>query len=218
MIHLSPSAAVNATLFLLLSFSLVTWFLIFTKSWMQWKLNTLDEDFRTRFWAAANLIEAEKAAQGNEGSLARLFRAGTKSLREADKAGQSLQLSGDRQDILERGLRQQVQIEQHRLESGLMVLASIGSTAPFVGLFGTVWGIMTALQDIARAGTAGLDVVAGPVGEALIATAIGIAAAIPAVLAYNYGVRKVRLMVADLERFANDFLHVAMRTDFRLEA
>ena len=217
MIHFSPSPAVNATLFLLLSFSLVTWFLIFTKSWLQWQLHKMDEDFRTRFWAAANLTEAEKATQGNDGSLARLFRAGIHSLREADKAGQSLQLSGDRQDILERGLRQQVQIEQHRLESGLMVLASIGSTAPFVGLFGTVWGIMTALQDIARAGTAGLDVVAGPVGEALIATAIGIAAAIPAVLAYNYGVRKVRLMVADLERFANDFLHVAMRTDYRLK-
>jgi biopolymer transport protein ExbB len=218
MLTFSSSFAVNAALFLLLSFSLVTWFLIFTKGWLQWQLSELDTEFRKKFWAAATLQDAEQATKGNEGSLARLFRAGVQSLREADKAGQSLQMSGDRQDILERGLRQQVQIEQHRLESGLMALASVGSTAPFVGLFGTVWGIMTALQDIAKAGTAGLDVVAGPVGEALIATAIGIAVALPAVLAYNYGVRKVRLLVADHERFANDFLHLAMRTDFRLGA
>ncbi|TSA20433.1 MAG: MotA/TolQ/ExbB proton channel family protein [Betaproteobacteria bacterium] len=221
MLTLSSSFAVNAALFLLLGFSLVTWFLIFTKGWLQWQLNALDTDFRKKFWAAANLQDAERATHGNEGSLARLFRAGIQSLREiekAEQAGQSLQMSGDRQDILERGLRQQVQIEQHRLESGLMALASVGSTAPFVGLFGTVWGIMTALQDIAKAGTAGLDVVAGPVGEALVATAIGIAVALPAVLAYNYGVRKVRLLVADHERFANDFLHLAMRTDFRLGA
>lgn len=218
MLTLSSSFAVNAALFLLLGFSLVTWFLIFTKGWLQWQLSALDTEFRKKFWAAATLHDAEKATKGNEGSLARLFRAGVQSLREADKAGQSLQMSGDRQDILERGLRQQVQIEQHRLESGLMALASIGSTAPFVGLFGTVWGIMTALQDIAKAGTTGLDIVAGPVGEALIATAIGIAVALPAVLAYNYGVRKVRLLVADHERFANDFLHLAMRSDFRLGA
>jgi biopolymer transport protein ExbB len=90
-----------------------------------------------------------------------------------------------------------------------MVLASVGSTAPFVGLFGTVWGIMHALQDIARAGTASLDVVAGPVGEALIATAIGIAAAVPAVLAYNYGLRRLRLYLAQMEDFAANFLRVA---------
>jgi biopolymer transport protein ExbB len=97
-----------------------------------------------------------------------------------------------------------------------MILASIGSTAPFVGLFGTVWGIMNALQDISVSGSAGLDVVAGPVGEALIATAVGIATAIPAVLAYNYGLRRVRLYVAELEAFANDFLHLALKCGFNV--
>ena len=105
----------------------------------------------------------------------------------------------------------------HKLESGLMVLASIGSTAPFVGLFGTVWGIMHALQDISRTGSAGLDVVAGPIGEALIATAVGIATAIPAVLAYNYGLRQVRLYGAELEAFANDFLHLALKSGFSVK-
>jgi biopolymer transport protein ExbB len=90
-----------------------------------------------------------------------------------------------------------------------MLLASIGSTAPFVGLFGTVWGIMNAMENIARSGSSGLEVVAGPVGEALMATAMGIAAAVPAVLAYNYGVRVTRLSVAEMDRFANDFLVLA---------
>jgi biopolymer transport protein ExbB len=86
-----------------------------------------------------------------------------------------------------------------------------------VGLFGTVWGIMHALQNISAGGSAGLDAVAGPVGEALIATAIGIATAIPAVLAYNYGLRRVRLYVAELDDFATDFLHLAMKAGFAVE-
>jgi len=113
--------------------------------------------------------------------------------------------------VLEAGLRQQIQKEQHQLESGLMILASIGSTAPFVGLFGTVWGIMHALQDISRAGSASLEVVAGPVGEALVATAIGIATAVPAVLAYNYGLRRARLFIAEMEDFAANLMRVAMK-------
>jgi biopolymer transport protein ExbB len=97
-----------------------------------------------------------------------------------------------------------------------MILASIGSTAPFVGLFGTVWGIMHALTEISKAGSASLDVVAGPIGEALIATAIGIAAAIPAVLAYNYFLRQTKLFQTELENFATDFLHLALRTGFSM--
>ena len=98
-----------------------------------------------------------------------------------------------------------------------MALASIGSTAPFVGLFGTVWGIMRALKDISLSNSASLDIVAGPVGEALIATAFGIATAIPAVLAYNYGVRRVRTTVAGLDQFATAFLHLVMKTPYRAE-
>jgi biopolymer transport protein ExbB len=99
-----------------------------------------------------------------------------------------------------------------------MALASIGSTAPFIGLFGTVWGIKNALTDISLAGTATLNVVAGPVGDALIATAVGIATAVPAVLAYNYGVRRVRLSVAELEQFSTDFLNLAAKSEFRVES
>lgn len=218
MLTLSQSGAVNAALLLLIAFSAVTWFLILSKGWLQFQLRQWNEDFRARFWSAKSLAEAEQAARGNQGTLARLVVAGFATLKSDGQSGASLQQAGDRQEVLERSLRAQIQKEQHRLESGLMVLASVGSTAPFVGLFGTVWGIMNALQSIAASGSAGIDVVAGPVGEALIATAIGIAVAIPAVLAYNYGVRTVRLMVADLERFGNDFLHLAARSEFRIGA
>ncbi|MFA7239528.1 MAG: MotA/TolQ/ExbB proton channel family protein [Sulfuricellaceae bacterium] len=213
----SSSAIVNATLWLLIGFSVVTWTLIVMKVWLQWKLSRQNADFAKIFWQAQGLKEAEQAIPGLEGTLARLCRAGFAALRDMRKGEQNLQQSGDKQDILERSLRQQVQKEQQALENGQMVLASIGSTAPFVGLFGTVWGIMHALSDISKSGAAGLDVVAGPIGEALIATAIGIATAIPAVLAYNYGLRRMRLYVAELDDFATDFLHLAMKAGFKVE-
>lgn len=208
---------ITATLWLLIAFSIVTWTLIVAKSWLQWQLSKHNTAFTHAFWNARNLTDAESATRQAQGPLARICVSGFDVLREIQQGGEhSLQNSGDKQTVLERRLRAQVEKEQHSLESGLMVLASIGSTAPFVGLFGTVWGIMHALQDISMSGSAGLDVVAGPVGEALIATAVGIATAIPAVLAYNYGLRKVRLYVAELEAFANDFLHLALKCGFNV--
>ena len=119
--------------------------------------------------------------------------------------------------MLERNLKQQVLRERRTLEGGLAVLASVGSTAPFVGLFGTVWGIMSAMKDISRIGNASIDVVAGPIGEALVATGIGIAVAIPAVLAFNFFVRRVKSVTADLDDFANDFLNLAQHAVLRVE-
>jgi biopolymer transport protein ExbB len=117
-----------------------------------------------------------------------------------------------------RSLRQTILRETARLESGLTALASIGSTAPFVGLFGTVWGIYHALLGISSGGisTLALDKVAGPVGEALIMTAAGLAVAIPAVLAYNALTRANRLIVAELDGFAHD-LHVYLTTGARVD-
>lgn len=214
----STSGIVAATLWLLIAFSVVSWTLIVMKGWLQFRLSRQNSAFTSTFWSARNLSEAEGVAQQAQGPLAQLCRSGFAVLREIGLDGaNSLQNSGDRQDVLERRLRAEIQKELHKLESGLMVLASIGSTAPFVGLFGTVWGIMHALQDISRTGSAGLDVVAGPIGEALIATAVGIATAIPAVLAYNYGLRQVRLYGAELEEFANDFLHLALKSGFSVK-
>ncbi len=213
----SSSDIVVITLWVLAIFSVATWTLIVAKGWMQWQLSKENRQFSQAFWNAKGLSEAEQASTNAAGPLARLASAGFAALRDMRNGGeQCLQHIGDQQDILERCLRSQVQKEQNRLDSGLMVLASIGSTAPFVGLFGTVWGIMHALQDISKSGSAGLDVVAGPIGEALIATAFGIATAIPAVLAYNYGLRRTRLYVAEMEDFATDFLHLAMKSGFKV--
>jgi biopolymer transport protein ExbB len=108
-------------------------------------------------------------------------------------------------------MRQEIQKILRRHEKGLAELASIGSTSPFIGLFGTVWGIMAAMQSISASGQASIDVVAGPIGEALIATAIGIAAALPAVLFYNYFLRKMKIWVTELDGFTEDFLRLASR-------
>lgn len=208
----ASSVVVAATLWLLIGFSVLTWTLIVMKGRLRWRLGRLNRAFRDAFWAERDLAAAEALAGAHPGPLARVCRAGLDALRDLGKDGEhSLQFTGDRRDVIEASLRQQIQNEQHAIESGLTILASIGSTAPFVGLFGTVWGIMHALQDISRTGSASLDVVAGPVGEALIATAIGIATAVPAVLAYNYGVRRARLYVAEMEDFATGFLRVALK-------
>jgi biopolymer transport protein ExbB len=212
MFSYSASTAVNLALNLLLLFSLITWALIFAKGWLQWRLRQQNGAFTQAFWQASDLAAAERSAQNARGTLAELARHGFATLRQLDQRA-NLAAAGDRQMVMERGLSQQVRKSQHKLESGLMLLASIGSTAPFVGLFGTVWGIMNAMEGIAHTGAAGLEVVAGPVGEALLATALGIAAAIPAVLAYNYGVRVTRLSVAEMERFAHDFMALACHAD-----
>lgn len=217
MLNLTTSPAVNISLLILLAFSVVTWSLILAKFWQQTQARRQNDRLKNLFWGARDFSEAEKSAAGQEGMLARLCQMGFATLRKAEYAAENLSLAGNRQEILERNLRMQAQKEQHRLESGLMALASIGSTAPFIGLFGTVWGIKNALADISLAGTATLNVVAGPVGDALIATAVGIATAVPAVLAYNYGVRRVRLSVAELEQFSTDFLNLAAKSEFRVE-
>lgn len=217
MIDFASSHIVNLTLWLLVGFSVVAWAIILLKSWEQWRLQRANRAYSRAFWSAPSLAAAADLSR-LPGPLARIAKAGFDVLADthAERAP-SLQASGDRQDILERSLRLRIQQERHAVEQGLTVLASIGSTAPFIGLFGTVWGIMHALKDISQAGSASLDVVAGPIGEALIATAIGIATAIPAVLAYNTFLRQVKLTEADLENFATDFLHLALKTGFSLK-
>ncbi|MEW6120210.1 MAG: MotA/TolQ/ExbB proton channel family protein [Pseudomonadota bacterium] len=213
----TQSFAVNLTLVVLLVFSIVTWMLILSRVWQNMRDSKRDTAFKQAFWAAKDLRAGEKVARAQQGDLAALTVAGFDAISEDKEAALSLDSLGDRKDILERTLKTQLQQIQHRKEYGLMALASIGSTAPFVGLFGTVWGIMHALQNISLSNSASLNIVAGPVGEALAATAFGIATAIPAVLAYNYGVRRVRTTIAGLDQFATDFLHLVMKTPYHAE-
>lgn len=217
MFMLQPTASpvVTATLWLLIIFSVTTWTIIVVKFWRQLRLARQNAAFHLRFWQAKSWQAAGEEAEQNLGSLAALARAGFEVMANMRKPGADLAHSGDLQDILERSLRQEVQNQQGFLDTGLAPLASIGSTAPFVGLFGTVWGIMHALQVISKTGSAGLDVVAGPIGEALIATALGIATAVPAVLAYNFFLRRLKINIGQLENFATDFLHLAIKNNLK---
>jgi biopolymer transport protein ExbB len=182
---------VDLVLYFLGFLSVVVWAIILFKSILWVKTTLAANAFLAKFNSLQHPQDLSSLMNSSEGSFARLCHAGLKALTELRS---SIPLSKpDRREVLLQSLRQQAYLEQKRLEKGLAVLASIGSTAPFIGLFGTVWGIMNALKRITATGSAGLDVVAGPIGEALIATAIGIATAIPAVLAYNYFMRKLKI-------------------------
>jgi len=215
MFELSSSNIVYITLWVLIGFSAVTWGIIFFKSWVFWSVGRANSAYGEAFWAASDLNDAATVDQ-EKSAMGRIAGAGFHVLKDMrSNTSRPLELSGDIQSILERSLRQQISKERKVLEQGLAMLASVGSTAPFVGLFGTVWGIMHALEGISKAKSASLDVVAGPIGEALVATAIGIAAAIPAVLAYNYFLSRMKQCEAELDYFATDFLNLAVKSSLK---
>ena len=214
---ISTELIVPETLWTLIGFSVVTWSIILIKAVQHFRLSRQNKRFTKAFWSAANLQAAADLALEQPGSAARLSAAGLQLLRDdAGDSGIDLEHTGDRQDLLERALRQQIHKERRGLESGLAVLASIGSTSPFVGLFGTVWGIMHALTDISKAGSASLEVVAGPIGEALVATGVGIAVAVPAVLAYNFYLRRLKVINADLDELGADLISLSRKSGFRI--
>jgi len=208
---------VPAALWTLVAFSVATWSIILIKGVQHVRLRRANRSFTQSFWHAPNLQAAADLALEQQGPAARLSAAGLQVLRdEAVDTGTDLEHTGDRQDLLERALRQQIHKERRGLESGLAVLASIGSTSPFVGLFGTVWGIMHALTDISKAGSASLEVVAGPIGEALVATGVGIAVAVPALLAYNFFLRRLKITNADLDELGADLITLSRKSGFRI--
>jgi biopolymer transport protein ExbB len=226
MIDVTSFPAVELTLWTLGGFSVTTWGLIAVKAVQHARVKRGNKRYAKEFGASANL-QAASEINNIESPVARLAASGFNVLRSgASQAGtlhagtlheSDLEHSWDRHELLERNLRQHIQKEKRGLEAGLAVLASVGSTAPFIGLFGTVWGIMTAMTKISKMGTASIDVVAGPIGEALIATGIGIAVAIPAVLSYNFFIRRLKGVNADLDDFAHDFINLAQRAGYRVE-
>lgn len=209
------STVVASTLFLLIILSITTWSIALYKGWKQLQLNKLHTEFKRIFWSAEDWTVAAAVVQRSTGDFAQLAQAGFAELKSLNAGQKDLKHLGAPQELLESVLRQQLQNIQRYHERGLAELATIGSTAPFVGLFGTVWGIMHALQNIGKTGSASLDIVAGPIGEALIATAIGIATALPAVLAYNLFLRRLKVHVTELENFAHDFIRLAAKQDFK---
>ena len=209
------SPVVSGTLLLLILLSIATWSIAFYKLKRQLQDKKRNQSFQQSFWAAGDWQQAAQRAAQGEGDVATLAQAGFAEIKAMNSERQDLMHTGAPQEVLERQMRQQVQNIQRYHERGLAELATIGSTSPFVGLFGTVWGIMHALQEIGASGSASLDVVAGPIGEALIATAIGIATALPAVLAYNYFLRGIKVRITELENFAHDFMRLALKHNFK---
>ena len=212
--HATQDIFIDAALYTLIAFSMITWTLILFKIWQFAKNNYYNKKYNEAFWDAKDLKAAEQLpAEVTRGPNARIAASGFEWLAQKSHSETSISSSlkfhgGTPQYLLEQALRKQAQIEQKHLEIGLTMLASIGSTAPFVGLFGTVVGIMHAMRHISETGSASLDVVAGPIGDALIATAIGIAVAVPAVLAYNFFLRHTKQHRSSVESFVDDFLHI----------
>lgn len=191
----------HAVAILLLAMSLLSWFFILSKAWSTWRVRAAAPALDA-FWGAPNLKDgiALLTLADSEDVYAPLPTYGL-----AHSAGaQTLAGEMGRDEQVIRVLRQQITRSTHRIESGLTLLASIGATAPFVGLLGTVWGIYHALANVSAAGVNQIDRIAGPVGEALIMTGLGLVVAIPAVLAYNGFNRLNRITLAELDGFAHD--------------
>ncbi len=191
---------------LLLLLSVASWYLIVTKSLANIGARKRAEAFLKKFWEANSLqdMQATLSASSDNNAFSDLARQAL-SVKSGNQSGvEKLLAAGGMSEYLTRVLRNGIDQESTKVEYGLTVLASAGSAAPFVGLFGTVWGIYHALVQIGMSGQGTLDKVAGPVGEALIMTAVGLAVAIPAVLAYNSFTRRNRIWLAKLDNFAHD--------------
>lgn len=197
----------RGVLAVLLILSVASWYLIVTRAVANTIARRRADAFLTRFWAAPSLQAAGTVVADPtlDNPFADLARQALKAAADnATQGQQSLAAVGGLGELLTRVLRNGIEQEAARAEEGLTVLASAGSAAPYIGLFGTVWSIYHALVQIGMSGQGTLDKVAGPVGEALIMTALGLAVAIPAVLAYNAFNRRNRLWLARLDAFAHD--------------
>jgi biopolymer transport protein TolQ len=218
----SANIIVQITLLALAAMSVVSWAIIISKKKQFQAARAADLPFEEAFWKAGSLDDIFESLKDHEDSgMARVFRAGYMELRKiadsnlahSKSDGQAPLLSG--LDNLERALKKTIDSEVAHLESRLAFLATTGSTGPFIGLFGTVWGIMSAFQKIGATGMASLAVVAPGISEALIATAIGLFAAIPATVGYNIFVSQIKKQELSLNNFASDFLNIAKRNFFK---
>ena len=217
---LSANIIVQLTLLILVFLSVFSWMIIIAKKKQFQKVEQANLPFLDTFWNAESLDQInEDIEQYSGGTLYEIFKSGYNELQKiagsklATEETSKLNLSGI--DNLERALRKSIDSQVAILESRLSFLATTGSTGPFIGLFGTVWGIMGAFQKIAQTNTANLAVVAPGISEALIATAIGLAAAIPATVGYNSYITKLRQQELDMNNFATDFLNITRRNFFK---
>ena len=204
----------RGTLLILFIMSLGSWYILITKLFESFKISAQARDAKKGFFKAPNVAEAVKTLK--PGSAFRFIAESGLSADEGH-AG-TLTENIDRTTWVTTSVQRSIDNVQSRLQDGLAVLATVGSTAPFVGLFGTVWGIYHALTAIGIAGQASIDKVAGPVGEALIMTAIGLAVAVPAVLGYNWLVRRNKVNMESVRNFGADLYGVLMGAKMGVKA
>ncbi len=212
---------VKLVLLVLIYFSLVSWAIIFYKASIIQRAIKDSDRFLDFFWTKKRFdLVGQGIKEYSVSPIANLFREGYHEMlqmkKKADDAGIPNGDFSARMGVTEmvgRALRRATTQETHRLEKYLTFLATTGSTAPFIGLFGTVWGIMDAFHGIGQTGSASLAVVAPGISEALIATAIGLAAAIPAVMGYNHFLNKVNVLIGEMDNFSQEFLNIVERME-----
>ncbi len=217
----SSGPVVQAVLYLLILFSIISWAIVFYKFRQLRRARRESERFTVVFWETKNLSSIHTVSlEMQDSSTAQIFRAGYQELMRISRSRKQPQV--EEQDSfgeieeggvgnVERAMRRAGREQLTRLERGLTFLATTASTAPFIGLFGTVWGIMNAFLGLSTTTTSTIQAVAPGIAEALIATALGLAAAIPSVIAYNHFSRQVKVVSSEMENFSAEFLNIAER-------
>jgi biopolymer transport protein TolQ len=210
---------VQVVLWTLVAFSVLSWGIILYKFVQISRARRQSERFIAIFWESKNLAAIHTASVGlGHSPVAQVFRAGYQELLQLTRAkrqavgaenGFSTDLGGV--ENVTRAMKRQSNIELTKLEQGIPFLATTGSTSPFIGLFGTVWGIMTAFLGLSAAHTSNIQAVAPGIAEALITTAVGLVAAIPAQMFYNFLTNRVRILATEMDNFISEFLNIAER-------
>ena len=221
--HSGP--VVTGVLLLLIFFSIACWAIIILKFRQIYNAASVSALFLDSFWKAARLDGIyDNSDSFVKSPVCQVFRAGYVELgrvlksRKADSSGnQGMWGALGGVETIERSMKRSALDQLTSLEALVPFLATIGSTAPFIGLFGTVWGIMKSFHEIGKMGSASLAVVAPGISEALIATAAGLAAAIPAVIAYNYFISRIKVLENEMDNFSSDFLNIVERHFFRTD-
>jgi biopolymer transport protein TolQ len=210
---------VAAVLWILIAFSVACWGIILYKLVQISRARRQSERFITIFWESKNLNTIHTASLGfSRSPVAQVFRAGYQELLQLTRAKKQVvggegSFSTDLGGIenVTRSMKRQSNVELTKLEYGTTFLATTGSTCPFIGLFGTVWGIMTAFIGLSAAHSSNIQAVAPGIAEALIATAVGLVAAIPAQMFFNYFVARIRVLATEMDNFTSEFLNIAER-------
>ena len=212
------SLIVQGVLYLLILFSVVSWGIIFYKYRQVRTAKNESERFVGIFWESRNLASIHDASRElRSSSVAQVFRAGYEELLRVSRSkkesshGEGLTTELGGVDNVARAMKRATSVEITKLEKSLTFLATTASTTPFIGLFGTVWGIMNAFRGLSVTHSSSIQAVAPGIAEALIATAAGLAAAIPALMAYNHFVQKIKVLTADMDNFSHEFLNIAER-------